>query len=65
MFKMVVFPATGFTEMAFAAAKATYGSGDHVLKDITIEEPLALKDHQPVTMQLILSRDTDDFPRFS
>jgi len=55
VFGTLVFPATGYLEMAIAAAHMEHGSTNKVFEDIEIEEPLVFRDGETKTLQLILS----------
>ncbi|MEK7325929.1 MAG: polyketide synthase dehydratase domain-containing protein, partial [Chloroflexota bacterium] len=53
IFEAVVFPGTGYLEMALAAA-ASLGSGPHTLESVSIHSALTLPEDQSRVVQLIL-----------
>ena len=55
VFGMVVFPATGYLEMALAAARLAFDFQTYTLEDVAIEEPLILQEAEAHEVQLILT----------
>ena len=64
VFGMVVFPATGYLEMALAAARLAFDDRAYTLEDVSIEAPLVLQDAQARELQLILSPPAEDATTF-
>ena len=63
VFDTAVFPATGYLEMAFAAAKILDCS--HLaIADVSIKRALLLSDHEFVTLQLIVIPEAEERYRF-
>src|SRR5204863_7714157 len=52
----IVFPATGFLEMARAAGATVFGSADVSVEDVVMFEPLTLPDHGGKTTQFVVAR---------
>jgi acyl transferase domain-containing protein len=64
VFGMVVFPATGYLEMALAAARLAFDSRSCVLEDVAIEEALILPDAQTRELQLVLTPPHENTTKF-
>lgn len=50
-------PATGYVELAMAAAKALFGEGTHSLEDFVIHDALVVNDGETRTAQFIVNPD--------
>ncbi len=55
--EMVVFPGTGFLEMAVAAGRQLYPDGPVVVDDVTFERAITLPDNQPNVVQVVMMPD--------
>jgi acyl transferase domain-containing protein/NADPH:quinone reductase-like Zn-dependent oxidoreductase/SAM-dependent methyltransferase/acyl carrier protein len=55
LFEHVVFPATGFIEIAFAGVRETNSRKNCFFEDVSIERLLVLSDEKTTTVQLILT----------
>ncbi|WP_462179138.1 amino acid adenylation domain-containing protein [Pseudoalteromonas maricaloris] len=56
-----LFPAAGFIEMAYAAAKETWGNGSYALDQFVIDKALFLNNEHAPNVQFILHRDEPNF----
>ena len=54
----IIFPAAGYVEMAFAAARETFGSVPCVLEDIEFEKFLALDEKEGCSAQVVFDPDS-------
>lgn len=61
----VVFPATGFLEIAQATANYLYGSKNVVINDVNIENPLFLPEDGELKTRLEITSNDGDFTVFS
>ena len=52
-----ILPATGYIEMATAAARAVYGEGGHTLHDLIIHDSLVVGDEPRTTQMVITPQD--------
>jgi acyl transferase domain-containing protein/D-arabinose 1-dehydrogenase-like Zn-dependent alcohol dehydrogenase/acyl carrier protein/NADP-dependent 3-hydroxy acid dehydrogenase YdfG len=57
VFGTVLFPATGYIEIAAAAAAEVLGSGRHTIENLSIADPLALTRDDAVIVQAALAPD--------
>ncbi len=53
-------PAAVYLEMLLAAAREVYGSGDHLVQDLTIHEALVLPDDDAAIVQVLLTPKADE-----
>jgi acyl transferase domain-containing protein len=60
IFDFTLFPATGFLELALAAAREAFGGDAVVVRDLVIREGLQLPEDRSVTVQVIATPNTDD-----
>src|SRR6185436_11912187 len=54
VFGTVLFPATGYVEIAAAAAEDVLGAGRHTIENLSIADPLALTQDENVIVQAVL-----------
>ena len=59
VFGTVLFPATGYVEIAAAAAEEVLGAGRHTIENLSIADPLALTQDETVIVQAALAPDGD------
>ncbi len=59
VFGTVLFPATGYIEIAAAAAEEALGPGRHTIENLSIADPLALTHDETVILQAALTPDGD------
>ena len=64
VFGMMVFPATGYLEMALAGARLAFDFQAYTLEDVAIEEPLILQDAEARELQLILTPPDENTTTF-
>ncbi len=57
----VVFPGTGYVEMALAAASAVYGPGTVIIDEMSLDHMLALAPDTERQVQLVLQKDDEGF----
>ncbi len=55
IFDLVVFPGTGFLEMAVAAGRQLHRQGPIVVEDVAFERAITLPDDQPSQIQVVLT----------
>ena len=55
IFDTVIFPGTGYIEMALAAGAAVFKSDDVVIEDVVIQQALGLTEHTQQIMQCVLT----------
>ncbi|HXA48686.1 MAG TPA: beta-ketoacyl synthase N-terminal-like domain-containing protein, partial [Candidatus Acidoferrum sp.] len=60
----ILFPATGYIEMALAASLETHGAGSHTIENLAIADPLVLPSEGRVTVQCILTPEGRDEAAF-
>lgn len=58
------FPATGYDEVALAAARQYFGEGAHILEDVVIQVPLIVPTDGTITAQIVLTPTADGEARF-
>jgi len=61
----IVFPATGYIETVRAAAEIALGEGPWTLESVAISDPLSLDDDGERTLQVVLSRKSDEVSEFT
>ena len=64
VFDQVLFPGTGYVEIALAAGAEVFTSESLILEDVAIEQPLVLEPKQHHIIQVLLYPDTDAHYRF-
>lgn len=55
LYGTVIFPGTGYLEMALAAAHEAFGAGLHTLENVTIQEVMILPEADQRAVQIVLS----------
>jgi NADPH:quinone reductase-like Zn-dependent oxidoreductase/acyl carrier protein len=50
----VIFPGTGYIEIALAAAKATYGNEGYIISDLSIQQPIIFTSEGSRSIQVVL-----------
>ena len=60
IYDIILFPGTGYIEIFFAVGKQLRGSESIVLKEITIQEPLALSPDKPKHIQVQIKNSDND-----
>ena len=57
VYETVVFPGTGFLEMAAAASRELKPEGNVLIEDVSFHRPIRLPDDERRIVQLVLTRD--------
>ena len=53
-----IFPATGYMEIALAAAHEAFGAGDHRIADMVFQEVLQFEEGETCALQIVLARES-------
>jgi len=64
LFGNPVFPATGYVELALAAAKAHFEQGQYSLEQLQVQQPLVFEEQHSKTVQVVLTPEEIGYASF-